>query len=370
VPVILGDPGRELRRSLASVLSSALERGAPRPELIVAQGVDDIWLHRLFEQPRAARSRGVLVARNEQGLAAAVRAGVGGALWAPPATPALVTALEAAASTGDVSRTPALSLEDTEALVTGSAEAWAIVRVGGHGLWHRRCGTEEIRQLLGTVVGRLGAGYLLAVGPALLVQAERVADAVAAWAKVTEGSSTAGADDLVATPLPVAADEEVVLWACGAAPGGASPADGRRQAIIRPVYEIPSGRRLGWWSTGPRAQPAPDGWLAVPETGSGGVHGWRLGNVVDEPASVPEVVCTADIRAGHGVASVRVPGWVAADLRSGTPGALLVEHLACAADTIRVPLWVPNVRSSGLRFLLGIGAVMWVDGPAVPTGSQ
>jgi len=40
--------------------------------------------------------------------------------------------------------------------------------------------------------------------------------------------------------------------------------------------------------------------------------------------------------------------------------------LAEAAHRRGLPLWVPNVDSIALRFLLGLPGTLWVDGPAVP----
>ena len=47
-----------------------------------------------------------------------------------------------------------------------------------------------------------------------------------------------------------------------------------------------------------------------------------------------------------------------------------MERLARATEAAGIPLWVPNVTMEGLRFLLGVGTVMWVDGPAVPVGDE
>jgi hypothetical protein len=369
-PLILGGPGPELARSLANVLAGAQRAGAPSTELIVVQGADDEWLHQLLQQPSERRLRGVVVARNEHGLAAAVRAGIGGALWSPPATSAMAAALEAAAAAEKASHGEMLSIEDAAALVGGSAEAWAVVRVAGQELWLGRSGLTALRHALAGVGRTLGTAYLLNVGAALLLPADRAEDASAAWLKSQSEGAAPGGSRLVSTGIPVSANEMMIFEAVG---GGrpAGPGRGRqRPEILEPVYEIPSGRRVGWWSPSSREEAAPDGWLAVPETAEGAVCCWHLEGGAEGPAKVPEIVCTGEVPVMGEAAAARVPGWVAADLRPATPAGLLVERLARATEKAGMPLWVPNVTTEGLRFLLGVGAAMWVDGPAVPVGDE
>jgi hypothetical protein len=263
-----------------------------------------------------------------------------------------------------------LSIEDAAALVGGSAEAWAVVRVAGQELWLGRSGLTALRHALARVGRTLDTAYLLNVGAALLVPAERVEAASAAWLKSQSVGAAPGGSQLVWTVIPVSANEMMIFEAVGGGRPGGPGREPQRPEVLEPVYEIPSGRRVGWWSLKSSEEAAPDGWLAVPEAAAGGVCRWRLEGGAEGPARVPEIVRTGDVPVTGEAAAARVPGWVAADLRPATPGGLLVERLARATEAAGIPLWVPNVTMEGLRFLLGVGTVMWVDGPAVPVGDE
>jgi hypothetical protein len=131
-----------------------------------------------------------------------------------------------------------------------------------------------------------------------------------------------------------------------------------------PVYELPSGRLVGWWA--PQRLPvAPaEGFSAVPVGRSDSGLSWSLRLAPGHSELVHDVTDSAAIDEGAQI--VRLPGQLATSLRRGSPAGLLVERMARAAARRGATLWVPHVDGEGLQLLLRLGARLWVDGPAVP----
>jgi len=134
----------------------------------------------------------------------------------------------------------------------------------------------------------------------------------------------------------------------------------------RPVYRLPSGQFEGWWAPSEIEAWTPDrGWVATPHSVSEAGFRWRL-----EGGEGPSRWAD-DVFDATGAADVaRLPGWVALGVGAGRPAGLLVERLAGAAEKNGIPLWVPNVDSVALQFLLRLPDVLWVDGPAVPDAPE
>jgi hypothetical protein len=180
----------------------------------------------------------------------------------------------------------------------------------------------------------------------LLVAGEVAAAVPAAWSDV----ASCGLEVPGEPPSVVAVRDQET--ATSPAPGPASP---------RPVYQLPEGRRVGaWW-----IEPVPsetEGWLAVPGAGPGSP--WRLlaSSSVEE---IPEADSVAVLGAAERPV-VRVPSWISADLRAGSPSASLIGRLAVEAERLGTVPWIPGVDPDALVVLLRSGVPLWVDGPAVP----
>jgi hypothetical protein len=130
----------------------------------------------------------------------------------------------------------------------------------------------------------------------------------------------------------------------------------------QPVYELPSGRLMGWWGPSRLDSPPGAGWFAAPEAENASGYRWRVTGAEDEPMIVDDVLLPTEVAPP----AVRIPGWIAMGLAPGRPAALLVDTIADTSSRLGVPLWVPNVDQVALKLLLGKRGQIWVDGPAAP----
>jgi hypothetical protein len=149
---------------------------------------------------------------------------------------------------------------------------------------------------------------------------------------------------------------------------GVSQAEAADSIRLKTVYELPQGRRVGWWARECGETPA-GGWLATPSEVSTEKCRWEIEGE-GGPGVVVEVLCATEVAEAGGAAAVRVPGWACGGLRSGAPAGLLVARLAEEAKRRGLPLWIPNLDDEGLRYALGLPGRLWVDGSAVPSSEE
>jgi hypothetical protein len=362
IPILGVEPRRTA--SLAGVLERAIAGGSPAPAWAAMEDPEGDWIRVAASSPPAERRKGVVAVASDEALVAAVRLGVGGALWLPPSLAGAVGALEAAAAAPQELGLPDSGL--LELVASGSDE---LVAVGWANtlFWRWQVGEPEMAQLLAELAGALGVLPALLSWPALLLRAgPGAADIEAAWRRLTSDRHTLSQGIEVVRCDLRASRGQVVRAAVSALserlPASADPA---AWGYPRPVHELPSGRRVGWWS--PAECPAGAGageWVAVAEEATGFGVRWRLSS---GGGSVRRVM---DWRAGEAVegAALRVPGWLVGRMASGSPAGLLVERLAGVAQRNGLPLWVPSLRPGSLRFLLRLPATLWTDGAEVPSG--
>jgi hypothetical protein len=345
---------------LDAVLENALAGGAREPSFVAVADSSGRWLAEAAVLEPRVRARGVIAAVEDRSFVAALRLGVGGALRLPPSTVAAGEALAAAAG----APVPPAGYDPGVAVALASeSPSLSVVSLAGLAFWRRQLGDRVLTERLLALAGLLQLPAAVLPWPAMVIAAAGP-ELEAAWARVcAEGAALAPSLAVHGVPGPVGPDEVVATAyrVLAAAPDGL----GAEAAISpQPVHELPSGRAVGCWSTGAGEVPD-DAWLAVPAPSDTDTTPWRLLGA-DDRAVIIEVLLADDLDHVAGAAAVRIPGWVVADLRPGTPAGLLVARLAEAANRRGLPLWVPNVGSGGLRFLLGLPGTLWVDGPAVP----
>ncbi len=344
---------------LEAVLENALAGGAREPSFVAIADSSGRWLAEAAVLESRIRARGVIAAVDDRSFVAALRLGVGGALRLPPSTVAAGEALAAAAG----APVPPTGYDPGVAVALASASpSLSVVSFSGLAFWRRQLGDRILTERLLALAGLLQLPAAVLPWPAMVIAAAGP-ETEAAWARLCgEGAALAPWLAVHAVPGPVGPDE--VVAAAYRVLAGAPDGTGAEAAIPpQPVHELPSGRAVGWWSTAAGEAPA-GAWLASPEPSESDTMPWRLHGGDDR--AVTEVLLAEDVERAAGAAAVRVPGWVVADLRAGTPAALLTSRLAEAAHGRGLPLWVPNVDAAGLRFLLGLPGTLWVDGPAVP----
>ncbi|HOC44207.1 MAG TPA: hypothetical protein PKJ99_14415 [Thermoanaerobaculales bacterium] len=348
--------------SLASVLERAVADGAPEPSWAAVEDPAGAWLHAVAALPAAERARGVVAVTTEEALVLAARLGVGGALWLPPSLAGAMDALQAAAAPVAPGGHPDVGPVD---MVAAGERDLIAVSWARRAFWRRQLGEPEMAALLAALADVLGVLPAVVPWPALVMPAGPAeVEIEAAWRRVTgERQLPSEGAEVIPVGRPryhgdiAAAAMRALLDHVGRAPEPSS------WSFPRPVHELPSGRRVGWWSPGDCDATAGEGeWVAVPaEASEVGFH-WRLRFADGGESEVVDALGTPSTLG----AALRVPGWFAGGLAAGRPIGLLASRLAVVAQRLGLPLWVPNARPDALAFLLRLPGALWVDGSAVP----
>lgn len=351
---------------LESVLERAVEDGAPQPPWVAVEDGGAEWVRVLSRRSTRERDRGVVAAASEAALVSAVRLGVGGALTLPPSLAGAKAALEAAAETRRLAPEPDAWLAD---LVAEVGDELVAVTWRHRPFWRCQLGEPAMAAMLDELARAIDVLPALLPWPALLVAPEAAEAVTGHWpgiverhAQASEGLEVVRCGRRRGHCGVVTAAMEALTRASAQEPVRDPAASG----FPRPVHELPSGRRVGWWSPGPVQFDPPEGeWLATPDDVSDAGFRWCLAGPQQAERRVDDVVDSGSLAEGA-AAALRVPGWISCSLAPGRPAGLLVERLAVVAARLAAPLWVPNMRSESLQLLLRLPGVVWVDGPVVP----
>jgi hypothetical protein len=351
---LLPPAGGRGHRAVAIVLEGLAGAGVPLPPVVfVDEGVERWWTHAVGV-PVETRRRSVVAAASAPALWRAVELGLGGAVRLPVSTPALEEACRSVAAVGVVP--PVASDGVVESLLAADERLW-VAAFTPFGLWRRQWGTRGLHRRLGAIAERLGAPPVIIPGPALVVAGRAEVD-LAAACRAVPGARLLDLSDRLGAGRP---EPEELVAAVLAAGATLEPDPG---PVHHPVMELPGGRQVGRWTASRSTVAIGPGWTAAPASEPADGRRWRLegegweGPVIDLDGGVD---LTADRRE-----VLRLPGRIGAELRRGSPSALIVEQLARHGGRGGRPIWVPSVDPEGVRLLLGLPGPIWVDGPGVP----
>ena len=353
-------PPGEIREGLLSVIEGALSGGAPEPAWVALDDGCGSWIVEVSIRPPTERARGVVAASNENALLEAQRLGVGGAMWLPPSTLGALDAFFAAASTQTPVAFDAAALE-----LLDSRSKIHIVSVADRGFWRSQLGDRVLETLLTELAVTLGAPAVILRWPALVVADRDPGEIVGAWNELGEGRGTIGPCVSVLAMERETFESGFLEGVYAALAEGESTTVSPCEIPPQPVHELPHGRRVGWWLMRSAPDFQQEGWRATPIEPRAARCRWRLEGP-DTSGTVEEVLSSEEVATVGDFAAVRVPGWASREMRPGTPAALLVTRIAEAASLRGLPLWMSGVDREGLRLVLGLPGVIWVDGPAVP----
>ena len=358
----LGTPPKAVGNGLESVVTGVLAGGAPEPSWIAIDDGTDGWVALASGCSSAERARGVVAASADDALVKAQWLGVGGAMWLPPSSVGVAEAFVAATSAMTPTEGHDANIID---LMDGGA-AVAILSIVDRSFWRAQFGERRLTALLAELASALGAPSAVLPWPALVVVGKKPDELIEAWrALLTKDDRVL--PNVAAAPLVENVPGEGLLASAYRALLEAGPLAPVVDAggLCLPVYEVPHGRRVGWWGRYKDESSARDGWSASPETVSQPRCRWRLDGK-DGSGVIEEVLTSEEVGRIEDVVAVRIPGWASRDIRPGSPAGLLVTRLAEAADRRGLPLWIPNLDDDALRLALGLPGVLWVDGTAVP----
>ena len=232
--------------------------------------------------------------------------------------------------------------------------------------WRAQVGDRALRYLLTELAEAVDRPAAILPWPAAAVVGEGVGDILDAWTDLA-AARLARSPDLAMAPAVVDPGEIGGLKSVYRCLLDGVPQTGDDGVPWKePVHELPSGRQVGWWScVGCDELPEDGMWCAVPAS----VHESRCRWAVqagDDSIILREALASNEVAEWSDVSAIRMPGWAASGLGSGTPSGLLALRLADTAARLGVPLWIPNVDQESLRFVLGLPGTIWIDGPAVP----
>lgn len=354
-------------QAVNSVFDNLGGAGVPLPRAVVIEDEEGSWRRFAAERPVEDRRRSVVAVSTSSALVDAIRLEIGGALWLPVSTPSMEAACEAVAGAGRQNPAP-MATEGVLELAISQATELRLVAWLPRSFWNRQLGVGNLIARLAAVATRLRCPPVILERPALLVPDRSKAEIESALREISDAGPHSGCGSPAVTnvsnlmgcsePRARIARELVELERQqGAAPVSDVPP--------QPVHELPSGVRVGCWASVLDVDPDGSGWIAAPGEAVSLGHSWQLGT---GRADYESIVDSVEVGAAQNRSKpvLRVPGWIAAGIRRGTPSALLIEWMARDPARDGRPIWVPNVDVESVQFLLTLPGPIWVDGPAVP----
>jgi len=354
-------PADKIRNGLYSVIAGALAGGAPEPSWVAVDDGSGSWVIEASTRPSAERARGVVAVSSEDALVKAQLLGVGGAMWLPPSS---LGALEAFSTAVSVEAPVALDAAALE-LLDGRTSI-QVVSIVDRRFWRSQVGDRVLENLTTELAIDLDAPAAILRWPALVVADREPGEIVTAWEELVSKRESIGPSVNVLSLEPKALESGLLDGAYAALAGGSSTTESPGQVPPQPIHELPHGRRVGWWLIRNDQKPEEEGWVATPVEAGAARCRWQLEGS-ESSGTVVEVLGSEDVAGVEEAVAVRVPGWASRHVRSGSPAGLLVTRIAEAASRRGLPLWIPNVDQEGLRLVLTLPGVIWVDGPAVPS---
>jgi len=358
---------RVAHRAIETILEKLLSDGQPLPSCVLVDDGAGEWRRHAALLPVEERRSTVVAALSEACLIDAVRFEIGGALWLPASLASMEIACESAAQARRPGTAPVATRGMVEAVI---AEAERLSAVGWwpQPFWNSILGTRRPLDCLTGVADRLGRVACVLPGPVLLVaDRDRLEIETARDEEVARDGSTVQVppaivdlSESLGSAHTKASVENVLASVFGEMCG-----DVEASAVVLPVFELPGGGRVGGWSSSPAARADGAGWLATPVEDDRVGGQWQLVGEGGSREIVADSISPPDeLPATQSV--IRVPGRLGAELHFGSPAALLVEKAARDGRRAGRPVWVPNVDTVGVAFLLTLPGPIWVDGSGVP----
>jgi hypothetical protein len=322
----------------------------------------DTWLRRALGDPVEERRASLVAALSLETLISAVRMEIGGGFRLPVSTSSMTAGCESVVWLRQ-RQIPSIVGPGALGALTGGADTLHAVGWFSDTPWRRLTSDRRMVERLASIRRRIDHPTAVVARPALLV-ANASTEEIAAACTIDDRSGT---DALLKGPrivdLSDALGADETWMAIDAALARSDPSS--TAAPSGGVFELPGGSRVGTWALEPGPDGSADGWIATPDGLCQDGMTWRLTAFHGETRIIDEVL-SADGMADGEAAVLRVPGWLTADLRVGSPAGLVVETLAADPARAGRPLWLPNVDGDGVRLALALEGPIWVDGPGVP----
>jgi len=355
-------------RVVESVLDGLLAGNTALPPQVFIDDGDRSWRRHAAVLPVEVRRRSVLVTASDASLVDALSFEIGGAARLPVSTPSMEAACDVVATREAWEVVPMATQGVLDAL-RGDFSDPLVVGWRPQDFWRRQVGPTRLVRWLAEIAERLAIIPLILPGPILVVVGRSRAEIEAALDDAGGGAGSSSFPsppmifDLAAADLGVG-DGIRIDRILAAEAAGCQDVDARSE-LRHPVLEIPSGQKVGQWSLTGGAGDDGSPWHASPRPKDRAGRTWEIvshdgsSEVIAESTSLE-----MDDAAGQSV--IRMPGFVGAALRHGSPAGLLIEGMARHDARRGRPIWVPSVDAEGVRFLLGLPGPIWVDGPGVP----
>ena len=313
-------------QAIERILETVLSDDGPPPSCVLIEGTGDRWQRHAALLPVEERRRSVIAASSEAGLMDAVRCEIGGATWLPASTLSMETACEAAVTNDRKPCAPIATLGVLENLIEETSEMW-VVGWWPQSFWRRQVGPRRLCACLTVIAERLGCVPAILPGPVLVVAGcdhEAIED-VCRDASSIDGREVPLPPGVVCRDVALRSDnavDRVEDLLAGVYEGVRGDRVSPREVL--PVLDLFGGERIGWWCLSHLTVAGRRGWLACPSEVEPGGGCWE---VAAEDGTRTRIV---EITTGYGRQSeeqpvIRVPGFIGAELRRGSPAGLLVE---------------------------------------------
>jgi len=354
-------------QAIEKILETALSDDNPPPSCVLIEDPGDTWRRHAALLPVEERRRSVIAASSEASLIDAVRYEIGGATWLPASTPSIEMACEAAVLGARRECAPKATRGVLETLV---ADETSLSAIGWRprSFWSRQVGSRWLCAALTEIANRLECVPAILPGPVLVVTGcDRTAiDTVCREFTASEKvhiQMDPEILDLSRTLTSAHPSHRVEDLLASVSQAGEPKLNSLAEA--QRVLNLTTGERVGWWSLPGEESDVASGWMARPSEDRPDGGAWDI-DAADGSRTILVEQMSVDDQESSEEAVIRVPGFIGAELRRGSPAGLLVERWAKHPARRDRPIWVPSVNTEGVRVLLGLPGPIWVDGPGVP----
>ena len=360
-------PGDSAAQRIIVGILDAFSNSRDLPSAFLIDDGGGSWKRHAALLPVEQRRRAVVAALTETSLIDAVRFEIGGASWLPASTPSIEMACEAAVI-GDRGECAPIATRGVLETLIADANCLSIIGWRPRAFWSRQLGSPRLCTALTEVAHRLECVPAILPGPVLVVtgcEREAIEAGCREYCESEKADVQVKPEILDLTATMRSKDPTLQVENLLASLGQAGDSKVNPLADAQPVLNLTTGERVGCWSVSGGESNVKSGWMARPSEDRRDGGAWDIDSA-DGSRTVMVERTSMDDQDSSKDTVIRVPGFIGAELRLGSPAGLLVERWAEHPAREDRPIWVPSVDTDGVRFLLGLPGPIWVDGPGVP----
>ena len=227
---------------LRDVIDTVLAGGGEDPAWVAVDDGGGECVSLLAACPTSERVRGVVATASDATLLAAHRLGVGGAALLPPSSTGVVEALRAAA----VSPTPTPIFDPGAVDMYDESESVMVVSFSRRAFWRTQLGDRALSRMLLDLAVALEIPTTILPWPAGVIAGPDKDRILEAWRPLASGAGRP-VNDLVVIEVDPRQRETLTAVYSALVEYESQPQE-LEPSVLEPVYELPSGSLVGWWT--------------------------------------------------------------------------------------------------------------------------